>query len=330
MFEEMLEALHNPFGSSTAPAAPPTDAPAGTGHEVDQSGGSPVSPAAANPAAAAHMFGGLFDFGEPGMKEVVKDGREAIRDYLNVEQAKDDLKGKFKIGDETGPNAVSQEEFDKIAKLYSDIRAGNSDIKFDTRGMTPEKAAELKKKALDDMGTMLTTPAGRKLLGELADNESVDPNDPTKTLHHRTTLRLTDSAFEENDCDAKGMAAARAARDKAAGDEIEKRSTTPGVGNDAEVTIHPGLTKTLDGPGVESTGDTALFHELVHAHHITHGTKIHSSQVVTDEGRDQGQNMEEWATVGLGRFANDELTENEYRRQRMDLDPSVQERPSYH
>jgi hypothetical protein len=68
-----------------------------------------------------------------------------------------------------------------------------------------------------------------------------------------------------------------------------------------------------------------LFHELVHAHHASTGTKIDNSQkvVATDANvglghQDIGLNREEHATVGLGAFDDGNaatLTENNYRAQ---------------
>lgn len=322
MFESVTSTLAslNPFASPDAAAVPAPMAEAAAGAPAAMGAGGGVG----------DWFKGLFDHGEPGLGDAVKENRKDLHDRFALESAKEDLKGKFKIGDGTGPNAVSPEEFEKVAKMYSDIREGKSDIKLDTDEKDPVKAAELKKKAMDDMGTMLTTPAGRKLVGDLASNETVDPNDPTKKIHHQTAVHLTNNPDKVNDCDEKGMAMARQEQDAAAGAKIEQKASTPGVGVDAEVTFHPGVTKMLDGPNVVSTGDTALFHELVHADHMTHGTKIASDQRVNDFlSRDNGAKKEELATVGLGDYKQDYLTENEYRRERAQLDPMVQQRPSY-
>ncbi|MCE9574584.1 MAG: type III secretion system effector protein [Deltaproteobacteria bacterium] len=324
MFESLTSSLAslNPFASDAATAAPAA-APA-----FDAAAAAPAASGAGG--GAIDWFKGLFDHGEPGLGDVVKQNRKDLQEHFALESAKEQLKGKFQVGEGTGPNAVSPEEFEKIAKLYGSIRDGKSDIKLDASGVDKDNRGDVRQKALDDMSTMLTTPAGRKLLGDLANNEAVDPNDPTKTIHRTTTLKLSDNKFDENDADAAGMAAARASGDNDAAKAIEQKATTKGQGVNAVVNFLPGVSKMLDGPNVMSTGDTALFHELTHAYHITHGTKIDSGQTYGGEGRDAGQRLEELATVGLNGHQGELLTENEYRRERAQLDPSVQQRPTYH
>lgn len=325
MFETLTSTLAslNPFASDAGAAAAPAPAPA-----FDVAAAAPAATGAGG--GVVDWFKGLFDHGESGMGDVVKENRKELQEHFALESAKDQLKGKFQVGEGTGPNAVSPEEFEQIAKLYGGIRDGKSDIKLDTSGVDKDNRADVRQKALDDMSTMLTTPAGRKLLGDLANNEAVDPNDPTKSIHRTTTLKLSDNKFDENDADAAGMAAARAGGDNDAAKAIERQATTRGQGVNAVVNFLPGVSKMLDGPNVMSTGDTALFHELTHAHHITHGTKLDSSQTYGGAGRDAGQRLEELATVGLGGHEGELLTENEYRRERAQLDPSVQQRPTYH
>lgn len=326
MFETLTSSLAglNPFASDSAAAPAPA---------FDATAAAPAAHAAGGGlggvvGGVVDWFKGLFDHGDADRK--AQEAQQAEQQRQALDSAKEQLKGKFQVGEGAGPNAVSPEEFEKIAKLYGDIRDGKSDIKFDTSDIDKDKRGEMRQKALDDMSTMLTTPAGRKLLGELANNEVVDPNDPSKKIHRTTTLHLSDSKFDENEADAKGMAAARAVGDNDTAAAIEKKASTPGQGVDTVVNFHPGVTKMLEGPDVQSTGDTALFHELAHAYHMSRGTKIDSSKTYTGEGRDNGQRLEELQTVGLGDYKNEFLSENEYRRERAQLDPSVQQRPTYH
>ena len=328
LYEAIQKEVKDWFGGSSAPATPSDGSAAPANSNLGPVGTASVE-------ASWNLFGGLFggddkkESDSDQLKAALKDAREQI----GIDLAKDALKDKFKVGEGTGPNAVSKEEFEKIAKLYSDINAGRTDIKFDMSGVDKDQRAEMHGKSMEDIAKMLQTPAGRKLIGDLADNETKDPNDATKMLHHSTTIRPTDDKTVENDCDEKGMDAARAVRDKEAGDAIEKKSSTPGVGTDAIITYHPGVEKILDGPNVKATGDTTLFHEMVHADHMTHGTKVDSSQVVNNPGdRDNGTKVEEMATVGLmpARAGNDPLlNENEYRRERAAMNEDMPQRPSY-
>src|SRR5262249_41371770 len=155
--------------------------------------------------ASNSLFGGLFGGDEKKSdSDELKDALRGAREQIGIDLAKDALKDKFKVGEGTGPNAVSKEEFEKIAKLYSDINAGRTDIKFDMSGVDKDKRAEMRGKSMEDIAKMLQTPAGRKLIGDLADNETKDPKDATKMIHHSTTIRPTDNESVKNDCDEEG------------------------------------------------------------------------------------------------------------------------------
>lgn len=90
--------------------------------------------------------------------------------------------------------------------------------------------------------------------------------------------------------------------------------------------------------------DVTLFHELVHARHYQQGTLIPSELVKeTDATLDAdkpyknedapdgvaGVRVEEYATVGLGDYAEDPLTENKYREERRALGEDVKARGHY-
>lgn len=88
---------------------------------------------------------------------------------------------------------------------------------------------------------------------------------------------------------------------------------------------------------VDATSDTALFHEMVHAHHYTRGVRTDGTLAAGDLGGgghvDVGVNKEEYATVGLGAYAGNPLTENAYRAEMRAANPlfadSYEHRPSY-
>jgi hypothetical protein len=105
-------------------------------------------------------------------------------------------------------------------------------------------------------------------------------------------------------------------------------------------------TLAADNPWQEnSRTDITLFHELVHARHYQQGTLIPSERLVSEteatadvdkpyekadapNGR-AGVRLEEYATVGLGAYAGDALTENKYREERRALGEDVKARGHY-
>ena len=69
--------------------------------------------------------------------------------------------GRFDIvGDDfVGPrqhNQVTQQEFEEIARVYSDIRLGRGDLTMDTSEMPADQAAAYRQGVMDDIGTMMT------------------------------------------------------------------------------------------------------------------------------------------------------------------------------
>jgi Effector protein len=105
-------------------------------------------------------------------------------------------------------------------------------------------------------------------------------------------------------------------------------------------------TLVADNPWQEnSRTDITLFHELVHARHYQQGTLIPSEKLVSGdeatadvdkpyENADApsgvaGVRLEEYATVGLGAFAEDPVTENRYREERRALGENVEARGHY-
>jgi hypothetical protein len=59
----------------------------------------------------------------------------------------------------------------------------------------------------------------------------------------------------------------------------------------------------------------ALAHELVHAHHYTHGSCYRAVTGLAQDGENHGLMEEEMRTVGFGRYANEALSENSIREE---------------
>src|SRR5262249_13233668 len=188
LYEAIQRTVKDWFGGSSTPATP-----SGGSAEPANTNLGPVGTPSVE--ASNSLFGGLFGGDEKKSdSDELKDALKGAREQIGIDLAKDTLKDKFKVGEGgTGPNAVSPEEFEKIAKLYSDINAGRTDIKFNMSEVAEDKRAEMRGKSMEDIAKMLQTPAGRKLVGDLADNETKDPNDPSKIIHHSTTIKPTDN-----------------------------------------------------------------------------------------------------------------------------------------
>ena len=231
--------------------------------------------------------------------------------------AKSELMSRFTVSDDAAGNLneVTGPEFDEICQLYTDIRSGRSDIQFDTARLDALETARMMRLALEDIANILQTNCGRTLLTALAQNQSLCG------ARRRVVIRFSRSP-EDNECAHRGHQ-----RGGWVFREAERRATTPGLGEDAYITYCPGYRRVLGGADVLATGDTSLFHELVHALHFTRGTKMPDDLVMSSRyadpqaqpvsASDDGLRAEEYATAGLGLWATDYLTENQYRRERM-------------
>jgi hypothetical protein len=205
------------------------------------------------------------------------------------------------------PNDVTQQEFDELAELYSNIREGNSHIRFENRSRTgadtfvdnPMSAAAFsafREGAMDDMARILQTPEGRTVLRSLSAGGKTRTSDFTIG----NVSNPSRAATEREQTDANG----------------------DGTGAGARVFYRPGHEQTSHYSSglLTATSDTILFHELVHAHHSGQGTARPSDDTIglleaieNDAAADAGVTREEYATVGLGAFAGSAISENAYR-----------------
>jgi hypothetical protein len=95
-----------------------------------------------------------------------------------------------------------------------------------------------------------------------------------------------------------------------------------GAGTGSDVYHNPLDPRALMIRGKMAGPDTTLFHELTHARHAAQGNLRTAPLTAGDVGAghsDIGVNSEEYATVGLGAFAGDAVTENAYRRERREV-----------
>jgi len=232
---------------------------------------------------------------------------EIVATAVDRAKASIELKGKFDIvaDDFKGhkrPNQVTQAEYDKIVANYSDIRREKTDLKFNTAGMTEEEKSKFMASTMGDIGSIMQTGSGRDLIDKLSHQKD----------GHTTTINMSkDAAGKPNPLGASADAANPADRAK----------WSDGTGVNSIVNYVPGANVTVPGYGKDKfnpfRSDVALYHEMVHAMHITDGTMA-SSKVSSGPKIDQDagiQNFEHQA-AGLGDYAADPITENAYRRER--------------
>ena len=216
------------------------------------------------------------------------------------------LKDRFDIvaPDFKGPragNQLTKAEYDKVVKLYADIEAGKTDIKFNA---SDSRDPAFKAGVMRDFGTLMQTPAGRELLQKMADN----PNGNTLTVRvNRDAAGNPDTSNAYAD----------------ASDPSRRNEWGNGRGVPTTISYVPG--KDVVVPGGTSSwlplrNDVVLFHELTHAMHISRGT-MDDSIVSTREGaapidvQSRIRNSE-YQAVGLGKYADATIAENVYRAQR--------------
>jgi hypothetical protein len=247
-------------------------------------------------------------------------GPEELARIADRQQAQEELAGMFDIlpADFEGerlPNQVTREEYEALCNNYSDIRTGSSQIKIDAGERQGEEADSFKGLVLDDIESLLQTPTGRELIEQLA--TARDAGDSPLA----TTIKGAASPLQ-----ARAYATART---QSAIDWSEN-----GIGTDMSVEYAPG--RDVVRPGATDAwapirSDVALLHELVHALHGTHGY-IQQGGVTPEEAGPgdvappgaEPVPLEEYATVGLGRFANSRdrrfaVNENAYRAERRAL-----------
>jgi hypothetical protein len=237
---------------------------------------------------------------------------------LDRQRSQRELAGRFEVvGDDydgpRSPNTVSETEYEMLARTYSDIRLGRSDIVIegpDELSNYDQSAEEFEAAAMDDIADIMQTNSGRDLIRSLDDNRQVDENGEVDHKHTYLTTRTDSTGFADTD------GANTAHLDD--GDSIILINPNRDVG-DAEMTTR---------------SDVALYHEMVHAHHHSHGTTAEGfvergdlpgdravaddaahNEAQTDDAKKVGR--DEHQATGLGVFADHYYTANNYRDERI-------------
>lgn len=299
-----LSQLWNDASSFLLQSAEPAVQPAVAPRELD------AQDLFGNAFLASSLFGGQDEEGS-ALRDLVQQTREAIEHEIVADQLRD----KLHVGEgaQEGQASVSQEEFDEMVQLYSDIRKGKTQLQWDTSSFGKDKdAAEaFKNGTMEDLSKIMQTPSGRAMLKELAHNErgtkvrlgpSDDPNAPgTSPLHGGRT-------FDQLDTEER-WALDRAIRE--------------GKPLDTAVNYTPGYTVHTDKDG-DITSDVTLYHELVHAWHFGKGDTVKGGK---DTGDHVVENSELQTTQGW--HGDEDYTENRYRWERRQLGEDVPRRETY-
>lgn len=211
-------------------------------------------------------------------------------------------------------NQISQEKFDQISAMYSTIREGGSRIKLtdqkwtdgtNVEGMNQNDTKAFKTSALGDIAKILQTSTGRSVIEALHGGD------------HDINLNNTENT---------SLSAAR---------PTNKAQSEDGTGTGSTIRYKAGSDFVRDDGSLGGTSDTVLLHEMIHAYHNLQGSNkgdatIKASDTGVGSGhKDIGVKQEEYATTGLGDFADQNITENAYRNQQRAIQPTQQLQDRY-
>lgn len=235
------------------------------------------------------FLGGLFDPSEqPAVAEAggIAEAAAAVHRIATAQQ----LREKFAVGDtpEEGKAWVSEEEFEAIVALHSDIALGRTTL-------TVEGDDEHRAAVMEDLAKLMQTPSGRELLDELAH----DPRHAHRIVQQEGAPKTghTFPGFDE-----------KLPEDRQRLHDAQHNKE----GSDSWVRYQPGQTHRSEKDG-DIPSDVVLFHELVHAWHGSRGDNW--------PGSHEGIDNDEFQAVWYDRY-----NENRYRAERAadlgeDLDP---------
>jgi hypothetical protein len=285
----------------------------------------PNLPAPAVPQTDAQAKGvlgqGIGDFTSGLMQEGIG-GLFDIGGMMDRQEAQRELAGNFQIIDPANPpakhagNQITQEEFEKTAKLYSDIRLDRTNMHFDLdHGPSPladdKSQDKYKRDFMGNVGRILQTEDGRQLIDGVAHNEK------GYNVEIQNQRDLNNQSAEPN--------------------SLTDAANHTGTGS--TVMVDPSRDGTVGeatDPWHKERSDVTLFHELTHTYHQLRGDEDHSGEVgpglngsTRDQDNyggipnDQRQDVSwEQQAVGIGNHAGESINENSYRRQRAEIGAS--------
>jgi hypothetical protein len=265
--------------------------------------GAPIAPEGEATAPGGHSLG---DF-QRGFSQEGIFGLFDMQGMVDRAAAQRELASRFNVipDDALGTreqNQVTQEEFQRLARTYSDIRLGRSDLTLGDRpaNMSEEDYASFRGSAMNDIADILQTESGRGLVDSLANA----PLQADGTSRRTTTINPRVDAsgnLDASNAEGGGTFGVSGYADYAAGmDHLPSRDNL--------------------------RSDVTLYHELVHAHHAVHNTwdagtvdrrlELPFGISIPLPEPDRGIGEFEHQAAGLGRHANDRFSENRYRAER--------------
>lgn len=296
---------------------------------------------------AGEKLDGVRQFGSDLYNGVSQEGLGGIFDPVGMmdrQAAQRELADRFTIvGDdfqgERAPNAVSQAEYERICRMYSDIRLGRGDLTIDPSALgTDAERDAYRQGAMGDIANMLQTESGRGIISQLHDNHPQTDADGNPVHRHTTMVPLLDDAGNVDRTNGY------AAPDGAGSMRTVNADGTlgaAGAGTDVHIRYNPGVnvgdaypTLTGNNPWLgQMRSDVLLAHEMNHAIMQTSGMGDSRAVGAGDNALDPNDPNMAWdaqfrdrngnplrqiehQAVGLGTYANDPLTENAYRAER--------------
>lgn len=258
---------------------------------------------------------------------------------IDRQDAQRDLASRFTVVDDDHegprlPNQLTQEEYQQVARDFSNIRMGRSDIEIDAS--TAAKPEEYTEGVMNDIADIMQSESGRDLIRRLGDNED----------DHKTTLQ----PFLKADGTPDHTNAFESA-DSSPGNGSPFADGRPGQGTDTSVSFNPQHDIVPDANN-RFRSDVVLYHELTHALHDVEGTTdMNQVQANDDVLREMGQgdffgafdamlnpsvgvttdapqglSRFEHQAAGLGLYADNDVSENQYRAERNQIALSGQGR----
>ena len=283
------------------------------------------------------FLGGMMQSVGDFSRGLRQEGLSALLDpagAVDRQRAQRELAGMFNVmrpedmvcrpGQPDGPsaeNTVTPEQFQQIARQYSDIRMGRTDIQLNTDGLSEGDATAYRRDTMHDLASIMQTNGGRQLIQGLSHNDK----------HHTTTISPLFRTNADGDYDASlgrdntnGYAAPDGDGDLA----YRNADGTSGAGVNSRVRINPG-----QGPIAPADADLTqdrwlpwrsdvlLYHELVHSLDQTRGTMDPNQAGDDGDGvaYDTGVDRSEHRAAGLGIYKNEAISENAYRSARRDI-----------
>jgi Effector protein len=217
----------------------------------------------------------------------------------------------FHIGDTFKPSILKALHEKEITELINRAMAKDSRLSISWWWLEPRRPASSKEIQAANAHRQALEKETRRMLDELAHTEAGFKllTDLVNAYPRWVTVANGNRPRNNTDIDGDLQHA------------YAKPDGSPSTGTNAIIEINPTLTTYAVGgekelPWMTERVQFGLYHELIHAWHIQHGTLA--------RGDHNGVDNAEWQAVGLGPYASSPITENKIREQLgKDIRPDV-------